>query len=92
MSSLENFPEGDGTRAQTDRLRYLADSLDCLTEEDLILLTRTTPGTVMAWRKRGKGPVYILVGNRFLYPRQAVAEFLTNSTRQRTAPLGKDSL
>jgi hypothetical protein len=92
MPSLENFPEGDRARVLTDRLRDLADSLDCLTEQDFMMLTKTTEGTVEAWRKRGKGPDYILAGNRFLYPRQAVAAFLVSSTRQRTSTLGKDLL
>ena len=76
MPSLENFPEATRARILTDRLRNLADSLDCLTEQDFMLLTKPTEGTVEAWRKRGKGPDYILAGNRFLYPRQAVASFL----------------
>ena len=92
MPSLEQFPEGDRARVLTDRLRNLADSLDCLTEQDFMLLTKTTEGTVEAWRKRGKGPDYILAGNRYLYPRQAVAAFLASSTRQRSSTLGKDLL
>jgi hypothetical protein len=92
MPSIENFPEGDRARVLTDRLRDLADSLDCLTEQDFMMLTETTPGTLQAWRKRGKGPDYILAGNRYLYPRQAVAAFLVSSTRQRTSTLGKDLL
>ena len=69
------------------RLRVLADSLGCLTEQDFMLLTDTTEGTVEAWRKRGKGPDYILAGNRYLYSRKAVAAFLAASTRQRNPVL-----
>ncbi len=65
------------------RLRDIAQSLDCLTEEDLNLLTNTTSGTTESWRKRGKGPAYVLVGNRFLYPRKAVAEFIQLNVRER---------
>ena len=36
-----------------------------------------------AWRKRGTGPSYILIGNRYLYPRQAVSEYLHGLTRER---------
>lgn len=72
----------------TDRLRVLADRFDCLTEDDLVLLTNTKVSTVDAWRRRGKGPEYILIGNRYFYTRQSVADFLENCTRQRT-PLGK---
>ena len=74
------------------RLRTLVDSLDCLTEHDLALLTDATESTVEAWRKRGKGPDYILVGNRFLYPRPAVAAYLSANIRQRNSSLGKDLL
>ena len=74
------------------RLRALADRLDCLTEQDFMLLTDTTEGTVESWRKRGRGPDYILAGNRYLYPRQAVATFLAASTRQRNSTLGKELL
>ena len=70
------------------RLRALADSLDCLTEQDFMLLTDTTEGTVEAWRKRGKGPDYILAGNRYLYSRQAVTAFLFASTRQQITASG----
>jgi hypothetical protein len=73
------------TPESASRLRTLADSLDCLTEQDFMLLTDTTESTVEAWRKRGKGPDYILAGNRFFYPRSSVASFLGSCTRQRTS-------
>lgn len=68
---------------QLDRLRTLADKLDCLLETDLMLLAKATAGTVEAWRKRGTGPSYILIGNRYLYPRKAVSKYLENVTRER---------
>ena len=68
---------------QLDRLRTLADKLDCLTEADFTLLANASPSTVEAWRKRGTGPSYILIGNRYLYPRQAVSEYLHGLTRER---------
>ncbi len=74
------------------RLRALADSLNCLTEADFTLLTDTTLGTVEAWRKRGKGPDYILAGNRYFYPRQSVADYLAASTRQRATSIAKSLL
>ena len=62
---------GIDTPANVDesRLRMLADSLHCLTEADFMLLTGTTAITVESWRKRGKGPEYILAGNRYFYTR-----------------------
>ena len=68
---------------QLDRLRTLADKLDCLTESDIMLLGKLSHSTVEAWRKRGTGPAYILLGNRYLYPRQAVQKYLEGITRER---------
>lgn len=65
-----------------DRIRALADSLDCFTEDDLLLLAGITHGTASAWRKRGTGPAYVLVGNRYLYPRTALREFLAGQVRE----------
>ncbi|MCB4365736.1 hypothetical protein KIH07_18525 [Hydrogenophaga taeniospiralis] len=75
-----------------ERVRQLADSLDCLTDEDLQLLADATPCTTDAWRKRGQGPVYIRVGNRVLYRRQDVAEFLNGRVKQRAAAPAKELL
>lgn len=77
---------------QLDRLRTLADKLDCLTETDLMLLGRLTQSTVEAWRKRGTGPAYILLGNRYLYPRKAVAKYLDEITRVRASISAKEAL
>jgi hypothetical protein len=60
----------------------LARSLDCLTEGDLCKLTGATPSTVEAWRKRHTGPDYTLIGNTFLYPREALKEFLHARVRK----------
>lgn len=76
---------------QLDRLRTLADKLDCLTETDMMLLGKLTQSTVEAWRKRGTGPAYVLLGNRYLYPRNAVAKYLDSITKER-ATLGKGAL
>ena len=67
------------------RLRELADSLGCMIDEDLQLLTKTLPSTTDAWRKRGQGPEYIRVGNRPLYPRAGVAQFMQSRKRERAA-------
>lgn len=75
---------------QMSRLIELAEKLDCFTESDLMLLGKLSHSTVEAWRKRGQGPAYILLGNRYLYPRQAVAEFLQGQVRARK-PMGKEA-
>jgi hypothetical protein len=72
--------------------RALARSLDCLTEEELTVLAKAEPGTVKAWRQRGKGPNYILFGNRFLYPRSAVQEHLQTLIRERNTQAARDTL
>ena len=77
---------------QLDRLRTLADKLDCLTETDILLLGKLSQSTVEAWRKRGTGPAYILLGNRYLYPRKAVAKYLEGITRERNSVAAKEAL
>lgn len=77
---------------QLDRLRTLADKLDCLTETDVMLLGKLSQSTVEAWRKRGTGPAYILLGNRYLYPRKAVAQYLKSATRTRSQQSEKEAL
>ena len=77
---------------QLDRLRTLADKLDCLTESDIMLLGKLSQSTVEAWRKRGTGPAYILLGNRYLYPRKAVAKYLEGITRERNSVSAKEAL
>ena len=69
-----------------ERIRSMADSLECLLEDDFRMLAGATQSTVEAWRKRGQGPAYIRLGNRVLYPRDAVAEYLKTLIRERNAP------
>jgi hypothetical protein len=71
------------------RLQQLADRLDCLIESDLTLLANVNESTTEAWRKRGTGPAYIRVGNRYLYPRPAVAQWLSERTRERQSVAAK---
>lgn len=66
-----------------DRVSALAQSLDCIAEPDFCLLADITQSTAESWRKRGKGPAYVLIGNRYLYPRQAVADFVQSKVRER---------
>jgi hypothetical protein len=68
-----------------DQVRLIAESLDCLLDEDLQLLADVKDTTTKAWRKRGIGPSYILIGNRPLYPRKDFARFLETRKRERNA-------
>ncbi len=74
------------------RLVELATRVDCFTESDLCLLTDASPATVKTWRKRGDGPAYFMAGNRALYTRDAVTEWLQTRLRERKAPEGKGLL
>ena len=71
------------------RAQELARSMDFLTEQDLCDLCSITPATAEAWRKRRRGPTYALAGNRVLYPRAAVQEFLESQVKERGAAPGK---
>lgn len=68
-----------------DRLRVLADKLDCFIDPDVALLANVAAGTVEAWNKRGTGPEYFMLGNRRLYPRKAFVQFLETKRRERRA-------
>ena len=68
-----------------DRVRVLADRLDCLTEGDMNTLARIKSSTSEAWRKRGIGPPYVLFGNRVLYPREGLRKYLCERQRERHA-------
>jgi predicted site-specific integrase-resolvase len=46
-----------------------------------MLLAGITASTAEGWRKRGTGPSYVLVGNRYLYPRQAVQKYMEDRMR-----------
>jgi hypothetical protein len=76
------------TPESTDRVRNLADQLDCLTEDDFRLLAGITPLTAEAWRKRRHGPEYIRLGNRVLYPRKAVSKYIESISHERVT-IGK---
>ena len=77
---------------ETERVRHMAERLDCFIEEDFQALAAATPKTVEAWRKRGMGPAYILLGNRYLYPRKSVAKYLEGITRERNTVSAKEAL
>ncbi len=82
-NDLQGEQPGSESAETLQRLRELADSLDCLLDEDLQLLTRTSAATTKGWAGRGDGPAYCLIGNRRLYPRQAVSEWMMSRIRER---------
>lgn len=72
------------TQAHKPATSALAQSLDCITDDDLQELAGVKASTTEAWRKRGIGPAYILFGNQYLYPRAAVADHLQTLVRERS--------
>ena len=70
---------------QPRNVEALIESVDCLSEDELNNLADIKPGTAEAWRKRGKGPAYVLLGNRYLYPRSKVSTWLREHVRERRA-------
>jgi hypothetical protein len=80
-------PRAGRTEPPSPRLRELAASLDCLLSEDVCELGRVTPNTETSWAKRGDGPPYIMFGNRRLYPRDTLREFLQRRLKTRGVPV-----
>jgi hypothetical protein len=62
----------------------LARLVDCLDENEFATLAGVKQSTLKAWRKRGQGPEYILLGCNYLYPLEAVRNYITRLVRTRT--------
>lgn len=73
------------TEATQDLARAadIARSLDYLSEQDLCELAGITPATAQSWRKRGRGPGYVLAGTTYLYAKAEVARWLASLSRDR---------
>jgi predicted site-specific integrase-resolvase len=63
----------------------LARLVDCLDEQSVAKLAGVKVSTLDAWRKRGKGPEYILLGRNYLYPISAVQKYILGLVRTRVA-------
>jgi hypothetical protein len=86
LSDDTPLPRRGAELPSDDRLRALADSLDCVLDADLCALARVKPSTTEAWRKRGEGPPYVLLGNAYLYPREGLRKHLSRLLRERNVP------
>jgi predicted site-specific integrase-resolvase len=75
---MHDTPPADHTVAD------LARTVNCLDEEGFAKLAGVKPSTLDAWRKRGKGPEYVLLGNNYLYPIEAVKRYILELVRPRT--------
>ena len=65
-------------------LGTLAQLVNCLDEHGFATLAGVKLTTLEAWRKRGQGPSYILLGKNYLYPIAAIQAFIGDRLRVRT--------
>lgn len=75
----------------TARNDSLARLINCLDEDEFATLAGVKLSTLNAWRKRGQGPAYVLLGTNYLYPLTAVQAFIADKVRVRTE-LGAGSM
>lgn len=76
----------------TPNIAELARQVDCFAEVEIATLAGVKQSTLEAWRKRGKGPDYVLLGCNYLYPRKSVEEFLKSLLKNRSELSAKDML
>ena len=62
----------------------LARLVNCLNESEFATLAGVKPSTLDSWRKRGKGPEYVLLGCNYLYPIHSIQNHLLSLVRTRT--------
>ena len=55
----------------------MAHEINCYTAEDISELATVNLETLAYWRKHGKGPKPIRFGSAYLYPKNAVMEFIS---------------
>ena len=69
--------------ATNPSLADLARLVNCLDEQSVAKLAGVQTSTLDAWRKRGKGPEYVLLGRNYLYPIAAVQSHIAGIVRAR---------
>lgn len=72
-------------QSQQPTIADLARMVNCFDEESFAFLAGVKLATVEAWRKRGKGPEYILCGCNYLYPIPAIERYLASQLRHRSS-------
>ena len=78
QSTIELQPPTTASVAELARL------VNCMDENELATLAGVKNSTLDSWRKRGKGPDYVLLGCNYLYPIHSVQNYLLNLIRVRT--------
>jgi excisionase family DNA binding protein len=63
---------------------------ELLTVGDVAQLTRSTPAAIYQWRRRGTGPKGLRVGNKVLFRRQDIEEWLESRAESRRSGLGQE--
>ena len=72
-----------GSDVTSNKLATLARLVGCIDENEFAALAGVKLSTLKAWRKRGTGPNYALLGNSYLYPIPEVGSHLLTLVRQR---------
>jgi len=72
------------THTTTPNVADLARLVNCLDEHGFATLAGVKVSTLDAWRKRGQGPEYVLLGRNYLYPIAAVERHLSSLVRTRS--------
>ncbi|MBT0622560.1 hypothetical protein KIH32_01485 [Pseudomonas fluorescens] len=62
----------------SDLRSKMADEINCYTAEDISELAKVNLETLAYWRKHGKGPKPIRFGAAYLYPKNAVMDFISS--------------
>lgn len=70
--------------AQSNNISNLAFLVNCLDEGGFAKLAGVKLSTLDSWRKRGKGPEYVLLGRSYLYPISSVQSYVSSLVRGRT--------
>ncbi len=84
MSTLEKKTDLQEVVADFEQdARAVLNELGYVTQDQFIALAGVLPSTAAAWRKRGEGPAYSLIGNRFAYPKAAIKKWLDGQVRER---------
>jgi hypothetical protein len=78
--------EGPVNSPAAGRFRQLAADLALIPEEDFAALAGITMSTCKAWRDRGRSPAWLLLGNRYYFPRSAVVSHLSSIVREHRTP------
>lgn len=76
----------------TPNIAELARQVDCFAESEVAVLAGVKQSTLESWRKRGKGPDYVLLGCNYLYPRKSLEKFVQSLVKTHNEFSAKDVL